>query len=258
MMIAKDIDVIRSNRHLLHNVNLQVGEGITALLGANGAGKTTLLKVLSGDISPNKGDVDFFGRSLKTWNRKTLARKRAVLTQEHNFAFPFTVEEIVLLGRTPFSGEKNLKEEREIVYQNLKHVDAAHLMGRFYPILSGGEKQRVQLARVLTQMEIGQKKNEERFLFLDEPTSSLDLKHQHSLLQLVRGILTDRIHVLIVLHDLQLAEKYADTLVFLKEGRIVAEGAISTVFNPQVIEEVYGIEVDMVESEKHGRLLVPK
>ena len=175
---------------------------LTAVLGPNGAGKSSLVRLLSGETTPDLGKVTLDGRDLKRWDRRDLARRRAVLSQSVSLTFPLSVAEVVMLGRAPHRARSTRAEDMAAAEASLKAADVWHLAGRAYPTLSGGERQRVQFARVLAQLEDGGQSGT-RYLILDEPTSSLDIRHQARLLGLAGGLARKGWGVLAVLHDRQ-------------------------------------------------------
>ncbi len=181
MIQALNITYQAKEKTLLRNASLTLDNGkITAILGSNGAGKSTLLKCLSGGLTPTNGSIMLEDKALQTYPLRDLAKKRAVLSQSPEIGFPFTVLEIVLMGRAPH--QQNPIKDHEIAIEALQLVDAANLKDRLLPTLSGGEQQRVHLARVLAQLW----EQQDCYLFLDEPTSALDIKHQHQVLELLK------------------------------------------------------------------------
>ena len=185
MITVSGLDLKSGHKQILRNINLRIKPGrVTSILGPNGAGKTSLLKCLSGDAISYAGDIQLRQRPLKHYSLSELARQRAVLSQANPVTFPFTAMEIVMLGRNPYLSENNLKKDTEIAGHVLNEVDAWQFKDRLFPTLSGGEQQRVQLARVLAQIW----EQQEAILFLDEPTAALDLKHQHEILELTRRL----------------------------------------------------------------------
>jgi iron complex transport system ATP-binding protein len=247
---------------LLQDASFALEPGqLCGMVGLNGAGKSTLLRCLAGDLHVSSGDVELSGRPLHQWPRRERARRIAVLSQETQIDFPLTVFEVVLLGRAPHVHLRESKRDHEIVFQTLDTMEVAHLAEREYPTLSGGEKQRVQLARVLTQLwrEPGQSAAEPRYLLLDEPTSSLDLIHQHRTMQIVLGIATGGVGILVILHDLNLASRYTHQLLVLKDGRIVAAGPTQELLKASLIREAFGLNVHLVpHPEADHYLVVPR
>jgi iron complex transport system ATP-binding protein len=251
MFEAKNISVQIGAKKILDGVSLQLNAGETvALLGTNGAGKSTLLKAMCGDVKISGGEIILENRALEDWHYHTLARKRAVLSQHSELNFPFTAREVALLGRNPHIRGAESKKDLEIVGEALRLVEAEHLADQSFPTLSGGERQRVHLARVLAQ--IWEKpENEKRYLFLDEPTASLDLAHQHLTLQTARQFAGEGTAVLVVLHDLNLAAQYADKVLILQNGRTVAFDTPKNIFVSETIQKVFGIEVYITRHAKN-------
>jgi len=239
---------------LLDNIDFELTAGDRmALLGPNGAGKSTLLKLLAGEHLHYQGDYWINGRRWGEWQREEIARIVGVLPQQTELAFPFTVEEVVALGRLPHSTGR--KRDREIVSEALALVDMSAFAERLYPQLSGGEKQRVQLARVLTQIwedtGLGT-----RYLLLDEPTSALDLAHQHMILQQAAELAGQGIALVAVLHDLNLAARYCDQVVLLDHGRVAANGSVEQIIQPERINPLFGIEIAVQSHPQLERPLI--
>jgi len=238
-MIAENISLHLAGFDLLRNINLTVESGkVTALVGPNGAGKSSLLKVLTGDIKPSCGRVLLNSRELQQWALTDRANILAVLPQHTQLNFPFTASEVVELGCIPHL--TGYAKDREITSSALQLVDASYLQKRLYTEMSGGEKQRVQLARVLAQIwspsDLG-----DQFLVLDEPTSAFDLSHQQMILDIVRQFADRGVGVLMVLHDLNLAAKCADNLVVMNGGTIEAQGKPDKVLTEQLIDKVFAV-----------------
>ncbi|QIZ76214.1 heme ABC transporter ATP-binding protein [Ferrimonas lipolytica] len=247
-----DLNVSVGGKPLLQNIQLTVEPGkVTALLGPNGAGKSTLLKALCGEI-PCSGNVQFHQRSMSEWPRIPLARQLGVLPQHNSLSFPFTVREVVEMGLFPLQAGK--EEAAEIVTKALQQVDASHLSQRRYPTLSGGEKQRVQLARVLTQLS---QASAPPLLLLDEPTSALDLAQQHRILGLAQTLAHQHgFGVIAVLHDLNQAARYADHLVVLHNGGIRCQGDAHSVITSDEIETVWHYRPTLVTDPTYGTPVV--
>jgi len=239
---------------LLSSVNLAVIPGeVCAIVGPNGAGKTSLLKCLAGETLPSSGTVTLQGKPLQQWSEIERAMQLSVLPQQSALNFPFLVEEVVGLGRYPHA--TGLECDQEIISDVIGVADINHLIGRTYTTLSGGEKQRVHLARVLAQIwqpsELGG-----RYLLLDEPTAALDLAHQHMVLKAARFMAKQGVGVLVILHDLNLAGQYADKVVMLNKGSVVASGEIDTVLTDQYIEQVFGVSVTVMRHPHSNRPLI--
>lgn len=238
MIEARGVGFTRGSTALVAGVSLSIAPGeVVGLVGPNGAGKTTLLGLLAGDLRPTSGEVTFFGRSTSRVSEAELARERAVMAQSTDVAFAFTVLEIVVLGRAPFGAGETASDVR-IAREAIARVGIGSLERRAYPDLSGGEQQRVHLARVLAQVENGRSG---RALFLDEPTSSLDPAHQHRALVAAREIAGAGLAVVTVLHDLDLASRYCDRIALLARGRVVRVGPPKDVLDASLLTEVFDI-----------------
>ena len=220
----------------LRGVSLGVAGGeLVALLGPNGSGKTTLVRLALGLYSPQAGDAAILGRAAQTWSRRDLARVVAVVSQREDNLFPQRVRETVRLGRYPHLGPWAPEHDRDrlAVQRALERCDVADLADRWLWTLSGGEYQRVRIARALAQ--------EPRLLVLDEPTASLDLRHEMELFQLVRRLVdAEGLGALLVTHDVNLASRFADRVVLLSDGALVAAGPPSDVLRQEIAEQVFG------------------
>ncbi len=223
---------------VLDGVNIEVRSGeVLCLVGPNGAGKSTLLGVLSGERRSTRGTVTLGDRELRRIPPGELARLRSVLTQENTVSFPFRVVEIVAMGRAPWARTVEGRDDVRAVSDAMDAADIRHLARRRYTALSGGERARVSLARVLAQAA--------PIVFLDEPTASLDLRHQEDVMRIARRLAGEGRAVVVVLHDLSLASAYADRLALIVEGRLEAIGAPVDVLSAQRIERVYGLPVEL-------------
>lgn len=239
MICASAITVTRSGRILLDEVDIELQPGrFTVVVGPNGAGKSTLMKVLSGELAPDQGTVSYFGSAAQLHAPQELARRRAVLPQAVQLAFPFTALEIVRMGAVA-QGSLHPTEQARTA---LTRVGLRDHEARLYPSLSGGEQQRVQFARALAQVPEPVVEGMPRALFLDEPTASLDLGHQISVLEIARDFAAAGGIVLAILHDLNLAAEFADHLVVLNQGKVVDEGACLDTVSDGTIGSVYGIK----------------
>jgi len=233
------------------DLGLSGGE-VVAVLGPNGAGKSTLLKLLCGQLAPSGGMARFDDRPLAAWSRRELALRRAVLPQHSVVPFDFTAGEIVALGRSP---HQDIRRQRPMVLRAMERCECAHLAGRAVRTLSGGEMQRVQLARVLVQIGLGEGSSRSALL-LDEPVSSLDPSHQHAALVMAREMAAAGVAVLVILHDLNLAAQYATRLVLMKSGRIAAQGRPGEVLTPGTISSVFDVQAHVSANPLTGGLAI--
>lgn len=205
----------------------------TVLIGPNGAGKSSLLKLLSGHQNPTMGKISLDDRELTSFKPIELANRRAVLSQSTTLSFPFTVLEVVKLGILRSHARANTAIEM------LTKVDLAGFEGRMFQQLSGGERQRVHLARVLCQLETSQSNPTDKFLFLDEPTNSLDIKHQLMVLDCARSYCDNGVGIIAVLHDLNLASHYADRILVMNKGICVADGTAKQTITTDCMRNVF-------------------
>ncbi len=226
-------------RRLLQSVSLRVNPGeLHVLIGPNGAGKSTLLRLLAGELRPAGGSVTLDQRPLQQWPARALACRRAVMMQQDSLPFPFTVAEVVTLGRLPW-GDGDGPRVQEIAIDALKRAGAASLIDRRYPTLSGGERARVQFARALTQLAAADATP--RYLLLDEPTASLDFAFQQRCLTEVRREVDRGNGALLVLQDPLLARRHADHVTLLQAGSVVASGSAAVALSAEQLRGVYGI-----------------
>ncbi|QCR21139.1 heme ABC transporter ATP-binding protein [Pontibacter sp. SGAir0037] len=243
MLIAENISYARGKKQILEKVSLQLEPGVfTAVLGPNGAGKSTLLKLVSKETGGHTGSIRLNGKSLADYTARELALVRAVLPQSVHVNFPFKAREIVQLGRLPH--REALKKSIRVTEEVMDATGIRHLADRNYASLSGGEQQRVQLARVIAQLKGSSR--QPRFLLLDEPTSSLDMAQQHSMLHIAREMCRQDIGVLAILHDMNLAAQYADELLFLKKGKTVAQGRTADLMQEEVLEATFAHPVQVM------------
>src|SRR5262245_7545776 len=239
------------DKGVLDDVTLSIKKGeMLGILGPNGSGKTTLLKIFSGVLT-GKGEVKVNGETIRSYGRRELSRLCAVVPQDSHVSFPFTVAEIVLMARAShhnplaFEGEG----DKEAARRSMRLTGILHLAERYLHELSGGEKQRVIIARALAQ--------EPEILLLDEPSAFLDLKHQVQVLELLRGLNRERgITIVAALHDLNLAALFFPRLMMLRDGKIYCDGTPSEVLTEKTIEEVYGIRVRVEPDGSTPRMFI--
>lgn len=214
------------------------------LIGPNGCGKTTLVRCLSGSLDPRKGKVEILGKSLVKWKQRDLARKMAIVPQDASSAFDFTVSEVVSMGRYPHMGRFSLHDPGggEAIQRSLMITELVDLAGKKMSQLSGGERQRVYIARAFAQ--------ETDILIMDEPNKNLDIKHSLELMKIVKERnMKEGITVVCVLHDIDMAARFCDTVVLIKDGRIGNHGPVRKVLTERWIEETFDINVKVHRGE---------
>jgi len=236
----------------LRDVSVSVAPGsLTGLLGPNGCGKTTLLKLMAGVLKPDLGSVRLRKRELRALSARAIAQQIAVVPQETHPAFEFTVLEMVLMGRHPHLGAFQLEgpDDLAIAREALTATGTAHLASRSYTTLSGGEKQRVVIASALAQQP--------NVLLLDEPTASLDLGYQLEIASLLRELNRDRrVTMVLATHDLNLAASLCDTLVLMREGRVLMQGPTDEVLTTATVQQLYGVIADVSFHQRAGHVTV--
>ncbi|WP_405986278.1 heme ABC transporter ATP-binding protein [Streptomyces sp. NBC_00872] len=249
---ARGLHVRLGRREVLAGVGLVARAGeVLALVGPNGAGKSTLLAALAADLRPGLGEVRIDGRPAHEWSAPELALRRAVLLQAAALAFPFPVEEVVRMGRAPWAGTPSEDEDGAAVAEAMAATEVTAFTGRPFAALSGGERARVALARVLAQRA--------PLLLLDEPTAALDLRHQELVLRICRERAAAGDAVVVVLHDLGLAAAHADRAAVLHDGKVAAEGPPAEVFGDELLSHVYRQPVEVFPHPRTGvPLVVPK
>jgi iron complex transport system ATP-binding protein len=260
MIEAVDITYSVGLRELISRVSAEFAPGrLHLIIGPNGAGKSTLVKLLSRSLRPQSGSIRYDGADIRDFNEVDLAKRRAVLSQAVEVAFPLTVREVVMMGRYPHFGGRPGPLDSEIVGDMMAFFDVTEFADRDYLTLSGGEKQRVNFARVLGQLWQPHDGTNEpcRFLFLDEPLTFLDIHHQIEFMRKVREFASKPDVVTVgVIHDLNLAARFADQIVVMDNARIVASGAPSSVLNAESIRSVFNVEPTFLTTEHHGTQII--
>ncbi|MET0605385.1 MAG: heme ABC transporter ATP-binding protein, partial [Beijerinckiaceae bacterium] len=240
-------------RLLVDRASLQVDAGeVVIVVGPNGAGKTTLLRLLTGELRPVSGEILLDGGHLGKFPTWALAAKRAVMSQAARLSFPFTVAEVVRLGVDGVGRSLTAPKRRMIIDRALASADVSSLAGRYYQTLSGGEQQRTQFARALAQLEAGRSVEPRQALFLDEPVASLDLNHQLALMDAAKRQSEAGVAVIAILHDLNLAATYADRLIVMSAGRIVAQGEPVAILSRSLVSDVFGVDLPLSETPPGG------
>lgn len=253
MLDARDICVSYGKRQILHGVDFRAEAGeVTAIVGPNGSGKTTLLRAVTGEAD-YQGEVRLNGRDIAQTQGWVLAAMRAVLPQKTPLAFPFTVAEVVRIGlsRGTAAGQDGL------IGAALQRVGLGGFAGRFYQELSGGEQQRVQLARVLVQVWEPAQEAETRWLFLDEPVSALDIGHQLQVMQIAQDFANAGGGVVAVMHDLNLTAMFAQSVALVSEGRLLAQGAAEAVLQDALLSRAYGCDLKVNCAPTRGTFILP-
>lgn len=244
MLDVQELSVVIQTKTIIEGISFNVNPGqVLAVLGPNGAGKSTLFSALTGERTPESGQVLINNQLLSTIPGSVRATQVGVLPQSSSLSFAFSCYEVVAMGRIPWATGK--LKDAEIIQQAMEQVDAWHLRERIYTSLSGGEKQRIHLARVIAQITTNEKQTS-RLLLLDEPTSALDPSHQHLTLKLARQLAKNNTAVLVILHDFNLAARYADKLLVIKEGKQIILGEPADVLQPQLIKEVFDIDSQVI------------
>ncbi|HEU4643187.1 MAG TPA: ATP-binding cassette domain-containing protein [Gemmatimonadaceae bacterium] len=253
MAELRAVRYVAGNAVILDDVSARFRPGaFNVILGPNGAGKSTLLRVATGLLRPTAGTVLYDDRPVRDFSPDALARKRAVLSQHVSLAFPLPVRDVVLMGRYPHFGRAPGAHDREIVSRALDLVGMREKGEQPYPTLSGGEQQKVQLARVLAQIWNEDAPREPKYLFLDEPTSSLDVHYQLHLLDVARGLLARECTVVAILHDLNVAFHYGDAFFVMDGGRVVLETDRASEIPPALIERVFRVRTHAVVDQETG------
>lgn len=250
LMECTGLHCVRGKKPVLEDVSFDIRAGeIVALVGPNGAGKSTLLSVLAGDLPASEGHVEVLGEDLTEISTRDLARRRAVLTQSNHVGFEFFVEEVIEMGRAPWIRTDYAGEDKEAITEAIQLMGVEKFLKKLFNQLSGGEKARVSMTRVLAQRT--------PILMLDEPTAALDIQYQERLMQVVQQRVRQHVGAVVVLHDLGLAAAYADRVVVLADGKLVAQGSPREVFTADLLSSVYNTPVHIVEDGYGSFQVVP-
>lgn len=245
---VKGLTFSYGEKETIKDVSIQVDKGeFVGLIGPNGSGKSTVLKNVYRGLTPDKGSIVFDGENLLKMSYKKSARKMAVVGQENDVPFDFMVEEIVAMGRSPHKKMFDIDNahDKQIVHHALEHMGMEKMAKKNYLNLSGGEKQRVIIARAIAQ--------ESDFMILDEPTNHLDISYQMQIFDFIKRL---NITVLSAIHDLNLAALYCDRIYVLKKGEIVLCGTPEEVFTPENIYDIYGIHSSVMKHPVTGKMSI--
>ena len=238
-----------NNKSILSDISFKVNQGeMACIIGPNGSGKSTLIKLISGELIPTTGKVVYLNKEIKNWDITELACRRSILSQSNNLSFPFTIKDIIKMGRYPI--KNSTKENDEKIYEILIEIlDLKDKVDQNYITLSGGEKQRVQLARVFSQIwSFGN--FSKKLLIIDEPTSFLDIKHQYALFDFLEKMNKKGLTIVMVLHDLNHALSFSNKIIMIKESRLLAEGKTSNVIDEEKLNELFDVKLKIVQENK--------
>nr|WP_276898556.1 heme ABC transporter ATP-binding protein [Pedobacter kyonggii] len=256
MLRVESISYKLNNRPLLKDISFCIRPGeMVALLGSNGAGKSTLMRLLSGERKPDSGRIMLYGADIKGYNRKVLATKRAYLQQYNPITMAFSVKEIVMMGRYGFKSLSSAKNDQLALTETMEICGLTDLADRSMLSLSGGEQQRVHLARVLAQLW----DNKDSVLLLDEPTNNMDIQFQHQTLAIAAAMAKKGYMIIVVLHEVNLAAQYASRIIILKDGRKWWDGTPVQVLTPQHMYTAFGIHAQAYTDQSSLKtVIVPK
>lgn len=260
MIAFSNIAYTVGNRSILTGISGRVVPGkVTAILGPNGAGKSTLLKIISGLHKAYKGSVSIDQQDLRSISIQKLARQRAVLSQIDSMTFPYTVRQVIAMGQSPYAADFGAAKCAQIIDYLLADFNMQHLEDRLFTTLSGGERQKVHLARVLAQLW-REDTSQPAYLLLDEPTTYLDIRQQIQLLNRIETTKQQNIGILAILHDLNLAAQYGDYLLLLKNGRQMGFGTRDELMDEELLEDTFDtpLRIDHSRNMVDFPLVIPE
>lgn len=241
-------------REILKDININIEKGkFYTILGQNGSGKTTFLKNIVGILENESSQICIDGKNLREYSKKDIAKKIALVSQQEDINFNFTVEEVVSMGRNPYIEflKTESEKDKEIIKKAMKIANIEYLSNRYITELSGGEKQRVILARAIAQ--------DTKILILDEPTSNIDIKNQIEILDTIKKLQLDKkITIIAVFHDINIGIRYSDKIIFMKNKTIYKAGSIKDVITEKNIKEVYDIEMEIIKVDDKRSFIIPK
>jgi iron complex transport system ATP-binding protein len=237
MLKARQIDYKHKEFFILNDVSVSLNYGeFLAIVGPNGAGKSSLLSILANEVKQGKKEIMFKNKNISDWEVRELSLHKAKFSQHNSNEIPLQVKDVVMMGRYPYFDSQPGKEDFEAMNKLMYETDVYHLKERDYNTLSGGEKQRVHLSRVMAQLE---NEIEQKLVFLDEPLNNLDVKHQYKALEIIKKFTQNANSAIVVLHDLNLAAQFADKILLMKSGKVSAYGTPEEVFTSENISQAY-------------------
>lgn len=256
MIEISQLTFFRGDKKIIDNLDVNFKENeITAVIGPNGAGKTTLINLISGFLKDFDGTIKINGNEIKNTSVNNLAKVRAIVPQFSTLNLPFTVYDVVLMGRNPYEKESQKHEDHHIVMDSLESANVLHLKDRIFTELSGGEKQRVQFAKALSQIS-DVNSNQIKYLILDEPTSSLDPGESRRMMQILNNLVNDKLSIILIAHDLNLASEYSEKILMLKDGKKFNFGKTSNLINKSNLDELYESDLRVTEDiNKHFKII---
>ena len=237
MLKANHINYKHKEFFILNEVEITLNYGeFLVIVGPNGAGKSSLLSILANEVKQGKQEILFKNKPISDWEVRELSMHKAKFSQHNSNEIPLQVKDVVMMGRYPYFDSQPRKEDFDAMDKHMKETDVYHLKDRDYNTLSGGEKQRVHLSRVMAQVE---NEIEKKLIFLDEPLNNLDVKHQYKALEIIKKFTQNENSAIVVLHDLNLAAQFADKILLMKSGKVCAYGTPEEVFTAENITEAY-------------------
>lgn len=250
----KSLSFSINDKLLIRDINLDIFEGdMVSIIGPNGSGKSTLIKLISNELDANSGSIIIKDKLNSSWSIKELSKFRAVLTQSGHLSFPFSTFDIIKMGRYPFDTNKDVNDK--ICVELIDLLDLNNQIDQVYTTLSGGEKQRVQLARVFAQIW-SDNTYEGKILMLDEPTSFLDIKHQYSLFKILKSLNNKGLTIMMVLHDINHALSYSEKIIMLKDSNLMGFGKINEIINSEILEKLFNLKLNLIKDNKTGKFNV--
>jgi iron complex transport system ATP-binding protein len=255
MIEAKDISLIIKGKKILYTSSVSITRGkFIAILGPNGAGKSTLLQILGGKLSPSSGNVLYQQKDIRNYSSLELAKIRAYMHQQNSVSAGFTVHDILDMGRMPHQNPKTKRENEELIQRIAQQFELNHNLTNLYEQLSGGEQQRVQFARNILQIiDLEHNDFSNHLLLLDEPLNNLDLKHQFKLLQEARNTVVNQGGTVIaVLHDMNVANQFADEIILMKNGKIIIHDETRFAMEEAILSSLFEIRIQRFTLDQGG------